>query len=225
MARLPPDVAKETELSGPLDETLLGVLNVIDRDAQTSQRTISRELGVALGLANSYLKRCVRKGWIKVRQVPPRRYLYYLTPQGLAEKTRLTGQYFAASFKFFRRAREQISELMDYCETRHWRRLVLAGVSELAEVGILCANDKTIELLGIVDSEHAGTRFGGLPVKAALADFDDVDAVVVTSLTAAGVVFQELQSEIEAERILVPRLLRIALPNDGMARERMQVAK
>lgn len=210
---------KDAELPAGLDETLLGVLDVVDRDASTSQRTISRELGVALGLANSYLKRCVRKGWIKVRQVPPRRYLYYLTPQGLAEKTRLTGQYFAASFQFFRRAREQISELLDYCETRGWRRVVLAGVSDLAEVGILCANDSTVELVGIVDPDSGATRFGGLAVKARLSEFDDVDAVVVTSLTSAGAIFQDLTSEIEAERVLVPRLLRIAMPNPRAERQ------
>ena len=210
---------KDAELPAGLDETLLGVLDVVDRDASTSQRTISRELGVALGLANSYLKRCVRKGWIKVRQVPPRRYLYYLTPRGLAEKTRLTGQYFAASFQFFRRAREQISELLDYCETRGWRRVVLAGVSDLAEVGILCANDSTVELVGIVDPDSGATRFGGLAVKARLSEFDDVDAVVVTSLTSAGAIFQDLTSEIEAERVLVPRLLRIAMPNPRAERQ------
>ena len=43
-------------------------------------------MGVALGLANSYLKRCIRKGFIKITEAPANRYLYYLTPQGFAEK-------------------------------------------------------------------------------------------------------------------------------------------
>ena len=90
-------------------------LDAIDRDSNTSQRTISRELNVALGLANGYLKRCVRKGWIKIKQAPRRRYAYYLTPQGFAEKARLTGQYLTASFTFFRRAREQMSALLGEC--------------------------------------------------------------------------------------------------------------
>ena len=68
------------------EDIVLGVLTAIDRDSNTSQRTISRELDVALGLANAYLKRCVRKGLIKIKQVPRRRYAYYLTPQGFAER-------------------------------------------------------------------------------------------------------------------------------------------
>ena len=77
---------KEPDSFGNQDEILLGVLTVVERDANTSQRGISRELDVALGLANAYLKRCVRKGLIKIKQVPRRRYAYYLTPQRLRRK-------------------------------------------------------------------------------------------------------------------------------------------
>src|SRR5664279_857624 len=87
------------------DEIVLGVLDAVERDQHVTQRHVAGELGIALGLANTYLRRCVRKGLIKMSQVPRRRYAYYLTPQGLAEKSRLTAQYLAHSFSFFRRAR------------------------------------------------------------------------------------------------------------------------
>ena len=44
----------------------LGVLSAIEEDDRATQRAISQELGIALGLANAYLKRCVKKGFIKV---------------------------------------------------------------------------------------------------------------------------------------------------------------
>ena len=115
MAQPPLKAAKKGDGPDDFDETLLGVLNVVERDSQISQRLISRELGVALGLANAYLKRCVRKGFIKISQVPKRRYAYYLTPQGFAEKARLTGEYLSVSLSFFRTAREQMSELLAGC--------------------------------------------------------------------------------------------------------------
>src|SRR5438105_15459112 len=87
------------------EDIVLGVLDVVERDPSVTQRSVARELGIALGLANAYLKRCVRKGLIKVSQVPRRRYAYFLTPQGFAEKSRLTATYLAHSFSFFRRAR------------------------------------------------------------------------------------------------------------------------
>ena len=71
------------------DRIVLSLLNSVDDGAQ-SQRRIAEELGIALGLVNAYLKRCVKKGLVKVSQAPARRYAYYLTPQGFAEKSRLT---------------------------------------------------------------------------------------------------------------------------------------
>src|SRR5262245_55008305 len=86
------------------DRIVLSLLNSVDDGAQ-SQRRIAEELGIALGLVNAYLKRCVKKGLVKVSQAPARRYAYYLTPKGFAEKSRLTVEYLSASFSFFRRAR------------------------------------------------------------------------------------------------------------------------
>ena len=62
----------------------LGLLNAIQDDNKLTQRSVAKGLGIALGLANAYLKRCIKKGYIKVSQVPPNRYAYYLTPRGFA---------------------------------------------------------------------------------------------------------------------------------------------
>src|SRR6187549_1606185 len=79
-------------------EITLGLLTAIEENSAVTQRSVASDLGIALGLANSYLKRCVRKGLVKVAQVPSRRYAYFLTPQGFAEKSRLTAEYLSHSF-------------------------------------------------------------------------------------------------------------------------------
>jgi DNA-binding MarR family transcriptional regulator len=72
----------------------LGLLQAIEQKDNISQRHLAQEMGVALGLANSSLKRCVKKGGIKITTAPANRYLYYLTPNGFAEKARLTADFF-----------------------------------------------------------------------------------------------------------------------------------
>jgi DNA-binding MarR family transcriptional regulator len=72
---------------------MLGLLAAVERDSALTQRHLARELGIALGLANAYLRRCTKKGLIKMRQAPLNRYAYYLTPRGFAEKSRLTAEY------------------------------------------------------------------------------------------------------------------------------------
>src|SRR3954463_2287544 len=84
---------------------MLGLLESVQRGDAHSQRRLASDLGIALGLVNAYLKRCVNKGLVKVQNVPARRYAYYLTPQGFAEKSRLTVDYLTSSFGFFREAK------------------------------------------------------------------------------------------------------------------------
>ena len=80
---------------------MLGLLTSIERDSPITQRKLAGDLGIALGLANSYLRRCMRKGLIKMSQVPLNRYAYYLTPQGFAEKSRLTAEYLVGVVQLF----------------------------------------------------------------------------------------------------------------------------
>jgi DNA-binding MarR family transcriptional regulator len=209
-------LARET----PNDEITLGVLAAVEADGKISQRTLSRELGVALGLANAYLKRCVRKGYIKIQQVPHRRYGYYLTPQGFSEKARLTAEYLTSSLTFFRRARAQISELMAECERRGWRRIVLAGATDIAEIATLTAHDHTISLVAVLDPEIDRDSFCGLPVIARIEDAAGVDAVILTQTGDSATLAAALAARLGADRILTPRLIKLAHINETAKRTR-----
>src|SRR6185437_6772900 len=109
---------------------MLGLLDAVEQDRAHSQRHLASELGIALGLVNAYLKRCVKKGLVKVRQAPARRYVYYLTAQGFAEKSRLTFEYLSHSFGFFREAKTDCSEVFSGAATRGIDRVLLVGISE-----------------------------------------------------------------------------------------------
>ena len=88
--------------AGKESQLTLGLLQAIEQKDDISQRHLAQEMGVALGLANSYLKRCVKKGWIKMTTAPANRYLYYVTPNGFAEKARLTADFFTTSLALFK---------------------------------------------------------------------------------------------------------------------------
>ncbi len=192
----------------------LGVLSAIEEDDLATQRAISQELGIALGLTNAYLKKCVKKGYVKVRQIPANRYAYYLTPQGFAEKSRLTADYLSISFNFFRSSREQCAALFGTCEKRRWTRVALAGCGDLAEIFTLCRReDSDVEIVGIINTSAGGEtmeRFAGLPVVRRLTDLNKVHAVVVTDIQNAQRVFEELTKAIPPERVLTAPLLKVS---------------
>ncbi len=203
-------------------EILLGLLSAIEQDSSVTQRSLSRHLGIALGLANAYLKRCAKKGLIKVRQVPLNRYAYYLTPKGFSEKGRLTAEYLTISFNFFRDARAQCAALLEAAAGQGWRRFVLVGAGELAEIAVLSAAETAADIVCIADPRAAGTRCAGLPVvkdlaaARALAD-GGIDAFLVTDTQAPQSTYDAAVREaalagFSPARVLAPPLLRIAIP-------------
>ena len=84
---------------GNLGETVKLLDNVAGQEA-ANQRALARNIGISVGLVNALVHRAVRKGLIKIKQAPARRYAYYLTPKGFAEKSRLVAQYLDYSLSF-----------------------------------------------------------------------------------------------------------------------------
>ena len=197
---------------------MLGLLDAVERERAQSQRLLASELGIALGLVNAYLKRCIKKGLVKVRSAPARRYAYYLTPQGFAEKSRLTVDYLSYSFSFFRQAKNDCLELFKSASARGVKTVVLAGQTDLAEIAALCAMEHGIKIVGVIQKGSAKREFIGLPV---FEDFDAVsdffDAVLITDLLKPQETCEAAVARVGMERVLVPDMLRIRIsqPNES----------
>ena len=195
----------------------LGLLDAVHANAQVSQRSLSAELGIALGLTNAYLRRCVRKGLVKVRQAPANRFAYYLTPKGFSEKSRLTARYLSRSLSFYREARNQCDALLDECAARDWNRVALYGVGDLAEIALLCALRHPVEIAGIVDPGAKIALFLNVPVYGALADAGTFDGVLLTDYKRPQISYDALAARVPAANILAPAILKIAAGTGGQS--------
>jgi DNA-binding MarR family transcriptional regulator len=199
---------------------MLGLLDAVEQDRAHSQRHLASELGIALGLVNAYLKRCVKKGLVKVRHAPARRYAYYLTPHGFTEKSRLTVEYLSYSFGFFRQAKTDCSELFRKTKASGVESVLLVGQSDLAEIAALCAMEQGINIVGLVQSGAGQDRFIGLPV---FPDFDAVtgsfDSILVTDQNNSHATCETAVARFGADRVLVPELLRVRIRQQGGAAE------
>ena len=174
------------EGEGERDRIILGLLNSVDHDGARSQRRFAAELGIALGLVNAYLNRCIKKGLVKASQAPARRYAYYLTPQGFAEKSRLTVSYLSSSFGFFRKAKADCASVFELARQRHLNSLLLLGISDLAEIAAISAIESGILLVGVLDPSSKLERFVGLPVVNGLDSVkEQIDGVIVTALMSS----------------------------------------
>ena len=197
------DDSKEVEQ----DRILLGLLDSVDRDTSQTHRRLAAELGIALGLVNAYLKRCIKKGLIKVRKTPARRYAYFLTPRGLAEKSRLTASYLSYSFTLFRQARADCTALLRQAASQGHRRIVLAGCSDVAEIATICAFESGVEIVGVVDAAAEQTRFVGAQVAASYDSLStDADAVLITDLIKPRQAYELAVARFGEDKVLVPSL-------------------
>ena len=129
----------------------LFLLSEVERNATVTQRSLSTKLGVALGLTNLYLKRLARKGYVKVVAIPRNRVQYLLTPQGLAEKSRLTYRYMQHSLSYYRDMRMRIKERVGSFRGASGQRMVIYGTTELAELAYLSLREMHIDCVGFID--------------------------------------------------------------------------
>ncbi|MHB8742023.1 MAG: winged helix-turn-helix transcriptional regulator [Sulfuricaulis sp.] len=190
-------------------QLVLELLDAVGKQSNVSQRRLARNMGIALGLANSYLKRCIRKGFIKISEAPANRYLYYLTPQGFAEKSRLTTIYLSSSFAFYRKAGDSCAEVFNKCEVHGWRRILLYGMSDLAEIATLRAQERAVEIIGVVEPHAERRRFSGVPVWHSLSQAEPFDVCVLTELDSPMRRYEQLLKEVDKARVLIPSILRL----------------
>jgi DNA-binding MarR family transcriptional regulator len=191
------------------DTATLKILQTIDNKDDFTQRHLANQLGVALGLANSYLKRCVHKGLVKIHQAPANRYLYYLTPKGFAEKSRLTTEYLSSSFNFYRHASASCSEVFVQCHELGHHKVLLCGLSELAEIASLRATEEGIDIVGTLDRNATTKEFIGLPVWNSFDLLSDFDACVVTDLIEPQKLIDYMITQVSSEIVFVPDILGI----------------
>ena len=187
----------------------LGLLNMVHGNSSMSQRSMAGDLGIALGLANSYLKRCVKKGLIKVSQAPANRYVYYLTPNGFAEKSRLTAEFLSESFNLFRRARFESAELFSRCQSQKWLRIALYGIGDLAEIMVLSAKDYPIEVVYVIDSDSKEKEFANIPVINRIPNSNEIDAIVICAINGSQTAYDNACGKLLPEKVLVFEFLSI----------------
>jgi hypothetical protein len=187
---------------------MLDLLESVERDGSGSQRARASEFGVALGLVNAYLNYCIKKGLIRVKKIPAKRYTYFLTPRGFAEKSRLAVTLISKSFHSFRLARMQYTEAFEKFHKRGVRRVVLVGLSELAEVAVLSAADTDVVVAAIIDPAATVERYLGLPVKSSWKDVPGgFDGAIITDLVDPAASRAAALAILGEDRIAVPAIL------------------
>ena len=112
----------------------LEILKHVEASPLLNNRMAAGKLGVSVKLAHATLKKMVARGLLHVKKEHTRRWDYFLTPQGLAEKTRLTYEFLEFSMQFYREARRRSAQLCRDLSESGVKRVAFVGAGELAEI-------------------------------------------------------------------------------------------
>jgi hypothetical protein len=185
-------------------EILLRLLEHVFEDEKVSQAKFAERVGIAKGLANAYFNRCLQKGWIKLGQIPRRRYLYYLTPKGFTEKARLTAQFLTYSYQFYQQARSDLLRVLEGAAQDGCLKLGVLGCGELAEIAAIVSGESSVEIVGFVGKECARQHLVGRPVVDHWRELGACDAALLATLQNTKAVHDTFRHEEPGVRTYVP---------------------
>ncbi len=187
------------------------LLDELTQNPGTTQRELSKRIGVALGLTNLMLRRLLKKGYVKIAGTKRSRIRYLITPQGILEKSRLTYEFIEYSLALYSRVRRFLREQLAILAQTGHRRVLLYGTGELAELTFLALREIGLDLVGVVDLAPEREWFLGYPVRR-VGDVpgSDYDRMLVSSWRAGDGSLQRLvELGVALERLII-------LPIPGM---------
>ena len=99
------------------EDTHFRVLSLLEQNPDMSQRDLAKALGVSLGGINYSLKALMERGMVKAQNFKKSEsklaYAYVLTPQGIAEKTKLTARFLKRKMEEYEALKAEIDLLQN----------------------------------------------------------------------------------------------------------------
>ena len=168
------------------------ILQAIANGDRITQRAVSKNLGVALGLTNLLIRRLGAKGYVRVTGIGTRHVRYLMTPAGWQALGRATRASLENTVHLYTQTREQIRAGLSQFSATHQpndageKPVIFYGAGDVAEIAFVSLQTTDLKLVGVVDDRRTG-QFFHLPIRSSdlltTESLDGVryDYVVVTS--------------------------------------------
>ena len=179
-------------------------LEQIESNPEITQRQLSKNIGIALGLTNVLIKNLAQKGYIKASQAGWKRWLYNLTPEGISHKINLTQKYIIRTISNYNVIKESIRTDLALTSLHLESRIAIIGSGDFAELVYLALKNHGVEDIQTfaIEPEHS-QKFLGMHVnkvtKTGLRDFDKIFFAEMGSIDNA---FSVLESTVPGNKIV-----------------------
>ena len=151
-------------------EKHLDTLLQIKADPSQSQRLLSRKLNISLGLTNSILQNLIHRGWIKVQKMTGRKILYLITPEGMANVSRLMYNRFQETLHYYHYTKDLLTAYLMKLYQQGEKTINIYGTGQLAEITYYAGISTPLKLNAIISDDPSKKIFLGHEVLV-LSDF------------------------------------------------------
>lgn len=137
------------EYLNQLKDSEYKIIEILNNNQHVTQRDIALKTGLSLGLTNIMVKRLIKKGFVKIKNMNKRKILYHLTPKAMIEKTQRTYNYFERTMKDVISIKEKIQNAVLSKWNGKYNEIIIVGkdeISEIARWAVETMNGKKIKL-------------------------------------------------------------------------------
>ena len=167
------------EEPGNLDIRELAILEKLENNGHLTQRDLSKEVGIALGLVNHLLKKMVKKGWIKIKNIDAKKIRYLITPEGAREKSSLLHKRVESTIHFYLDAKRVIKEKVEHLKGDGVKSVSIYGINHISEVLFIVLKELGLELTYVVEEEKEGEEWFGYNVIGMEEFVENKDSVLI----------------------------------------------
>jgi FlaA1/EpsC-like NDP-sugar epimerase len=176
------------------------ILDLIEKDANITQREISKTIGVAVSMVNQYLDVYEKEGLIKRKKHSTKTVEYFVTNKGMERRKLLNIWYLKSSHGVYLSAKDNIIKFLNQIIDKGFKKILLYGAGEVAEIILQVMNDDNtlpLEVVGVIDDNESktGEVIANLPIITLnqISNFDH-DGILISSYTHHEVIFSNLKS-------------------------------
>ena len=136
-------------MSKPELDTLLE----IKKNPSTTQRSLSRKLNISLGLTNAIIKNLIHRGWLKAKKDTGRKLLYIITPEGMANVSRLMYNRFQETLHYYHYTKDLLTAYLMKLYQKGERTINIYGTGQLAEITYYAGISTPLKLNTIISDD------------------------------------------------------------------------
>ena len=139
----------------------LDTLLELKENPSLSQRSLAHKLNISLGLTNSILKNLINRGWLKAKKDTGRKLLYIITPQGMANVSRLMYSRFQETLHYYHYTKDLLTAYLMKIYQQGERTVNIYGTGQLAEITYYAGISTPLKLNTIISDVPSKEKFLG----------------------------------------------------------------